>query len=109
MTARPLATPPKFSRIRPLHELRRLPDEAIINVTEASLLLGKHPETIRRWRKLKVGPRHLRHPIYINHIEYLIGDVRAWIMGRFSQPSSDPQSLWGRSVPKTSTPFHKNP
>jgi len=101
--------PPKLSRIRQLAELRCLPDDAIINITEASILMGKHPETIRRWRKLKVGPRHLRHPISINHIEYLIGDVRSWIMGRFSSPKDDPSSVWVNSAPKTSTSSHRNP
>lgn len=109
MQTRPHTTPPKNSRIRPLHELRKLPDDAIINITEASLLLGKHPETIRRWRKLKAGPRHLRHPIYINHVEYLIGDVRTWIMRRCTPPDGNPPNLWERSVLQHSTTQHHNP
>ena len=109
MTTRSHTEPLKSSRIRPPNELRKLPDDAIINITEASFLLGKHPETIRRWRKLSVGPRHLKHPIYPNHVEYLIGDVRDWIMERFSPPGGNPPSLWGRSIPKSSTPFHHNP
>ena len=109
MTTRSYIARSKISRIRPHQVLRKLPDDAIINITEASFLLGKHPETIRRWRKLNVGPRHLKHPIYPNHVEYLIGDVRDWIMERFSSPGGNPPSLWGRSVPKPLTSFHNNP
>lgn len=107
MQTQPHTTQPKKSRIRPLHELRKLPNDAIINITEASQLLGKHPETIRRWRKLEAGPRHLIHPIYPKHVEYLIGDVRDWIMERFSRPGGDLPNVWGRIVSRTAiTPIH---
>jgi hypothetical protein len=94
MTRKSNLKPPKLSRIRPLTELRCLPDDAIINITEASLLIGKHPETIRRWRKLNGGPRYLKHPVYSNHVEYLIGDVRDWIMTRTVSSVGDQPRLW---------------
>ena len=106
MTKQPNTQNSKYSRTRGLDALRCLPNDAIINITEASYLLGKHPETIRRWRKLSVGPRHLRHPIYPNHTEYLIGDVRAWIISRFDSFSGDPLKLLERDASETLNSSH---
>jgi len=75
----------KSCRSRLLNELVSLPDEALIGVNEAALLIGRSRETIRRWRKLGIGPSHLKHPLGSDYAQYQIGIIRNWIKGRINE------------------------
>ena len=72
----------KDLELKRIYYLNNLPDNCIISLTDAALLLNKSPETIRRWRHQKVGPPHLAHPTYRDRVEYEIGAVRNWIFER---------------------------
>ena len=88
----------KQSRIRPLDLLCNLPNDAIINVAEVGRLICRDRETIRRWRKLNAGPRFLCHPVYPNRVEYRLGDVREWILGRRADTNDVFSSTRSRSI-----------
>jgi hypothetical protein len=69
---------------RSFNEVINLPDEAIVNIAEAALLMRRHPETLRRWRLANLGPRYLTSHNNAK-IEYLVKDIRNWIEGRRSE------------------------
>ena len=76
----------KSNRVRNLNELVSLPNDALIGVNEAALLMGRSRETIRRWRKNGIGPAFLRHPLSCDRAEYSIGDIRKWLSERHERP-----------------------
>ena len=81
----------RSNRVRNLNELVSLPDDALIGVNEAALLMGRSRETVRRWRKMGIGPLHLNHPMGNDYAQYQIGEIRNWIKAR--QDVKLPQSL----------------
>jgi len=82
------------TRVRQAYELVALPDDAVVAAGEVAILVGKSVETLRRWRKKKLGPRYLNATARIDSAEYRLGDIRDWMSARMvSTAAPDVQAL----------------
>ncbi len=60
---------------RPLDELFKLPDEALVDDREAALVLDLNVLTLRNWRSQRRGPAHRK---LCGAVRYRMGDLRAF-------------------------------